>query len=105
MNTNFETLSATIDATSKTAYIYVDGTVMIYQDVKNVHFEKSVPQGIIENELILDLVYDLVHPAMKGKLYSIKRYPEMVLSTDQYKTVRVRIPNEEDKVVEVVIIQ
>jgi hypothetical protein len=105
MNTNFETLSATIDATSKTAFIHVDGTVMIYQDVKNVHFVKSVPQGIIENELILDLVYDLVHPAMKGKLYSIERYSEMVLTTDRYKTVRVRIPNGEDKVVEVVIIQ
>lgn len=105
MNSIFETLSATIDATSKTAFIHVEGTAMIYPDVKNVRFVKSDPQGFNEKELIVDLVYDVVNPAMKGKLMEIERYSEMVLTTDKYTTVRARFEGSEDKVVDVVVVQ
>jgi hypothetical protein len=79
--------------------IHIEGEVYLDHEAANLRFEKAIPQSLNEQELVLNLVYNITEPSSIKLKHRIPRHTELVLSRDRYKTIRIRIPNGEQRVI------
>ena len=79
--------------------IHIDGEVHLDHEAEDLHLEKAIPQSLNEHELVLNLVYRVKQQNSPKRKHLIPRHTELVLRRDRYKTIRVRIPNGEHRVI------
>lgn len=79
--------------------IHIEGEVYLDHEASDLRLEKAIPQSFNEQELILNLVFDIKKSDNITRSHRIPRHTELVLSRDRYKTIRIRKPDGEQQVI------
>jgi hypothetical protein len=79
--------------------IHIEGEVYLDHEAADVRLEKAIPQSLNEQELVLNLVFNIQKSNYVKRPHRIPRHTELVLSRDRYTMIRIRKPNGEQQVI------
>lgn len=89
-------------AENNCALIHIEGEVYLDHDAADIRLEKAIPQSLNEQELVLNLVFEIKKSNITKRQHRIPRHTELVLSRDRYKTIRIRKPDGEQHIISLV---
>jgi hypothetical protein len=97
-------IQSTLEEVSENNYtlIHIEGEVYLDHEASDIRLEKAIPQSFNEQELVLNLVFDITKTDSLKRPHRIPRHTELVLSRDRYKTIRICKPNGEQQVIPLV---